>query len=49
MGTRSILVLVVIATLLLIDWFTFHDLLKGESYTVPQYLTGLVSLPLFAL
>ena len=33
-----------ILVLLAIDWFEFHDLL--EHKTLPEYLTGIVSIPI---
>lgn len=35
---------------LIVDFLFFHDILKpGEVITLPQYLTGLLSLPVFIL
>ena len=37
----------IILVLLVIDWFEFHDLF--EPKTLPEYLTGIVSIPLFVI
>jgi hypothetical protein len=35
---------------LLVDFLFFHDLLKpGEATTLPQYITGLLSILVFAV
>ena len=35
---------------LAVDFLFFHDLFKrGESTTVPQYMTGLLSIAVFAI
>ena len=43
---KKALAAVVIVGFLLVDFLFFHDILKpGESLTFPQYLTGLLSIP----
>jgi hypothetical protein len=44
---RRIVVAVIMVTLVLIDGLEFHDLL--EPKTVPEILTGLVSIPILVL
>ena len=44
---RKIVALVVIVTFVAIDFLEFHDLL--EPKTVPEILTGLVSVPVLVL
>lgn len=35
---------------LAVDFFFFHDVLKpGETTTLPQYMTGVLSIPVFAI
>ncbi len=35
---------------LAVDFFFFHDIFKaGEVTTLPQYMTGLLSIPVFAI
>ena len=43
---RRTLDIVLIGGFLAVDFLFFHDILKaGEITTLPQYLTGLLSLP----
>jgi hypothetical protein len=44
---RRIVVAVIMVTLVLIDGLEFHDLL--EPKTLPEILTGLVSIPILVL
>lgn len=44
---KRIVILVVILILLVIDWFEFHDPL--EPKTLPEFLTGFVSIPIIVL
>lgn len=44
---RRYLIIAIILTLVVIDWFEFHDLF--EPKTLPQFLTGLVSIPIIIL
>ena len=47
---KNALAVVLIVGFLLVDFLFFHDVLKaGESITFPQYLTGLLSVPVIAL
>jgi hypothetical protein len=40
--------IILILGFLAVDFFFFHDILKGdEIITVPQYLTGVLSIPVF--
>lgn len=35
---------------LAVDFLFFHDVLKsGETTTLPQYITGVLSIPVFAI
>ncbi len=44
------LAIVLIVGFLLVDFLFFHDVLKaGETVTFPQYLTGLLSVPVIVL
>jgi uncharacterized integral membrane protein len=44
------LVVVLIVGFLLVDFLFFHDVLKaGETITFPQYLTGLLSVPVIVV
>lgn len=47
MRMRKLLIIGIILVLLLIDWFEFHDFF--EPKTLPQFLTGLVSIPIIIL
>lgn len=41
---------ILIVGFLLVDFLFFHDLLKaGEAITFPQYLTGILSIPVIVL
>jgi hypothetical protein len=43
---KSALAIAVLVGSLLVDFLFFHDILKpGEVVTFPQYLTGLLSIP----
>jgi hypothetical protein len=43
---KKALAVMLIIGFLLVDFLFFHDVLKpGESITFPQYLTGLLSIP----
>lgn len=43
---KKALAIVLIVGFLLVDFLFFHDILKpGETITFPQYLTGLLSIP----
>jgi len=43
---RKALAVTLIVGFLLVDFLFFHDLFKaGETVTFPQYLTGLLSIP----
>jgi hypothetical protein len=47
---RKGLDIALIVGFLVVDFLFFHDLLKsGEVTTVPQYMTGLLSLCVFAI
>ena len=47
---RKIIDIILIVGFLAVDFFFFHDLLKaGEVITLPQYLTGLLSIPVFVI
>jgi hypothetical protein len=47
---RKTLDMVLIAGFLVVDFFFFHDALKaGEIITLPQYLTGILSIIVIAL
>lgn len=43
---KNILNITIIGGFLVVDFFFFHDFFKaGEVITFPQYLTGLLSIP----
>lgn len=44
---RRLLIIGIILILVAIDWFEFHDFF--EPKTLPQFLTGLVSIPIIIL
>lgn len=44
---RKYLVILIILLFIVIDWFFFHDLLEPKK--LPEFLTGLVSILVFAL
>ena len=47
---RKVLDIVLIIGFLAVDFFFFHDLFKaGESTSLPQYMTGILSVPVFAI
>jgi hypothetical protein len=47
---KKIISIVLILGFLFIDFLFFHDMFKpGESITLPQYLTGILSLVVIAL
>ncbi len=47
---KKIISIVLILGFLFIDFLFFHDIFKpGESITLPQYLTGILSLIVIAL
>jgi hypothetical protein len=47
---RKILDITLIIGFLAVDFLFFHDLLKpGETITPPQYLTGILSVPIILL
>ena len=47
---KRALAVVLIVGFLLVDFLFFHDVLKaGETITFPQYLTGLLSVPVIVL
>src|SRR5665213_1438009 len=49
MTMRKVLNVLLILGFLAVDFLFFHDFFKaGEVITVPQYLTGLLSLPVMA-
>lgn len=49
-GMRRVLDVGLIVGFLAVDFLFFHDLLKtGEVTTVPQYMTGFLSIAVFAI
>jgi len=47
---KKFICVTLIVGFLLVDSLFFHDIFKpGEVTTLPQYLTGILSLPVFAL
>jgi hypothetical protein len=47
---RKIIDVILILGFLAVDFFFFHDFFKaGEIATFPQYLTGLLSIPVFVI
>jgi hypothetical protein len=46
---KKFIYIVLILGFLVVDFLFFHDLLKpGEVTTLPQYLTGILSIPVIA-
>jgi len=49
-GMRRTLDVVLIVGFLAVDFLFFHDVFKaGEAMTLPQYMTGVLSLAVFAI
>jgi hypothetical protein len=47
---KKVLSIVLIVGFLFVDFLFFHDVFKpGEVTTLPQYLTGLLSIPVLLL
>ncbi|HUC95750.1 MAG TPA: hypothetical protein VMR76_02195 [Candidatus Saccharimonadia bacterium] len=47
---RKLIDIVLILGFLFVDLLFFHDIFKaGEVTTLPQYLTGTLSIPVFAI
>ncbi|HSX00763.1 MAG TPA: hypothetical protein VLF67_00855 [Candidatus Saccharimonas sp.] len=47
---RKIVDLTLILGFLAVDFFFFHDIFKvGEVITLPQYLTGILSIPVLLI
>jgi hypothetical protein len=47
---KKILSIVLILGFLFTDFLFFHDIFKpGETTTLPQYLTGILSIPIIVL
>jgi hypothetical protein len=47
---RKLLDIILILGFLVVDFFFFHDFFKtGEVATVPQYLTGVLSIPILVI
>lgn len=47
---RKILDVVLIVGFLVVDFLFFHDVFKvGEATTLPQYLTGILSIPVIVI
>jgi len=47
---KGIIFIVLILGFLFVDLLFFHDIFKsGESTSLPQYLTGILSIPIFVL
>lgn len=47
---RKALDIILIAGFLVVDFLFFHDVFKaGEVTTLPQYLTGILSIPVFVV
>ena len=45
---RKVIDIMLILGFLVVDFLFFHDILKvGEVITWPQYLTGILSIPVF--
>ncbi len=50
MSMKKLLYVVLIIGFLFIDLLFFHDIFKpGETTTLPQYLTGVLSIPVILL
>ncbi len=49
-NVRKSLDVILILGFLIVDWLIFHDLFKaGEQYTVTEYLTGILSIPVIII
>jgi hypothetical protein len=49
-AVKKVLAIVLIAGFLMVDFLFFHDILKpGEVVTFPQFLTGLLSIPVMVV
>jgi hypothetical protein len=47
---EKIIYIVLIVGFLFVDFLFFHDVFKpGESTSLPQYLTGVLSIPVFVI
>ena len=46
---RKLLDVVIIVGFLIVDFFFFHDIFKPEAISLPQYLTGILSIPVIIL
>ena len=47
---KKALAIVLIVGFLMVDFLFFHDILKpGEAVTFPQFLTGLLSIPVMVV
>ncbi|HSW85352.1 MAG TPA: hypothetical protein VLF79_01915 [Candidatus Saccharimonadales bacterium] len=47
---KKLVAIILITGFLAVDFLFFHDILKpGETITLPQYLTGLLSLIVFVV
>jgi hypothetical protein len=47
---RKIISVILIVGFLFVDLLFFHDIFKpGETTSIAQYLTGILSLPVFAM
>lgn len=47
---RKAVDLIIILGFLAVDFFFFHDIFKaGEATSLPQYLTGILSIPVFVI
>jgi hypothetical protein len=47
---KKIISIILIVGLLFVDFLFFHDIFKpGETTSIAQYLTGILSLPVFAV
>jgi len=49
-GMKKALAVALIVGFLLVDFLFFHDIVKaGEAVTFPQYLTGVLSIPVLVI
>jgi hypothetical protein len=47
---RRMIDIVLVVGFLAVDFFFFHDIFKaGEAITFPQYLTGILSIPVLVI
>jgi hypothetical protein len=46
---KKALIILLIISLIVLDFLIFHDFFSGERYTFAEYLTGVVSVPIIII